>query len=263
MLRRPVALLCVSLLLVAGLGPVRGDPAANKTTVLFGPNLYGKPIQNDIAAELATATQTIDVAMYSFDSALLANALIAAHARGVQVRVILDSAQAGPSYSQDWELAHAGIPVHEVNTGNGAGIKFHHKFCVVDGRTLIAGSFNWTESAEVENYENCVMVRDPAIIAPFEKEFGSLWQTGHGNAASTPDVGFSPTGHSYALQERIANEIDKATKEVIIAVYEFTSSRIAYALASARKRGVPVTLLTDGNEWSVNRGVCNYLAGHG
>lgn len=53
---------------------------------------------------------------------------------------------------------------------------FHHKFCVVDGRTLLNGSFNWTAQAASGNQESLVLFRAaPELAASFAAQFDRMW----------------------------------------------------------------------------------------
>ena len=51
----------------------------------------------------------------------------------------------------------------------------HHKFCIVDGEFLINGSFNWTKTANENNFENLLIIKNQEIIKNFIFEFNNLW----------------------------------------------------------------------------------------
>jgi len=52
----------------------------------------------------------------------------------------------------------------------------HNKYAVIDGKTVITGSFNWTVSAEKRNDENLLVIkRLPALVEAYEKNFEKLW----------------------------------------------------------------------------------------
>ena len=51
----------------------------------------------------------------------------------------------------------------------------HHKFALVDGKRLLAGSFNWTMKAAMGNRENVVVTTDRKIVRAFKEEFQRLW----------------------------------------------------------------------------------------
>jgi phosphatidylserine/phosphatidylglycerophosphate/cardiolipin synthase-like enzyme len=52
----------------------------------------------------------------------------------------------------------------------------HHKFAVFDERLVATGSYNWTNSAEHANYENLVVLEEPALVSRFQQEFRRLWR---------------------------------------------------------------------------------------
>ena len=54
-------------------------------------------------------------------------------------------------------------------------VKLHHKVDIVDGRTVILGSCNWTRPANDENDENTLIVRNPAIGKMFADAFNEPW----------------------------------------------------------------------------------------
>lgn len=52
----------------------------------------------------------------------------------------------------------------------------HHKFAIVDGRTLITGSLNWTTQAIQNNRENVLVLEDAEYVKPFLEEFERVWE---------------------------------------------------------------------------------------
>jgi phosphatidylserine/phosphatidylglycerophosphate/cardiolipin synthase-like enzyme len=56
---------------------------------------------------------------------------------------------------------------------------------------------------------------------------------------------FSPSGERRALHERIEKELAGARREVLVALFHFTSDRLAGALAARRRAGADVRLLLD------------------
>lgn len=69
-------------------------------------------------------------------------------------------------------LANAGVP---VKVDNDKAQKMHHKFCVIDHKFLMNGSFNWTWAAVAKNYENVVIQDNQEMIKIFSEEFMRLW----------------------------------------------------------------------------------------
>lgn len=50
----------------------------------------------------------------------------------------------------------------------------HNKFCIIDERLLITGSYNWTKSAEINNHENVIVSTELKLISQFNSQFIKL-----------------------------------------------------------------------------------------
>ena len=121
-----------------------------------------------VVSNLSRATNSIIVQAYSFTSAPIAKAVVDAHRRGIKVNVILDKSQRTEKYSSADFLLHAGVPtfidaVHAIA---------HNKIMVIDGSTILTGSFNFTKAAEEHNAENLLVIHDPALAA----KYSANWQ---------------------------------------------------------------------------------------
>lgn len=68
------------------------------------------------------------------------------------------------------------------------------------------------------------------------------------------EVLFAPTHDKRMIQARLTDEIGSAKREIVVAVYQFTSRQLADALANARRRGVDVRVLVDGTQ-AADRGI--------
>lgn len=117
-----------------------------------------------IVTALKGARTTILVQAYSFTSAPIAKALVDAHKRGVKVEVILDKSQRTEKYSSADFLAHAGIPAR-IDAAHAIA---HNKIMVIDAKTVITGSFNFTKAAEERNAENLLVIHDRTLAARYE-----------------------------------------------------------------------------------------------
>ena len=109
---------------------------------------------------LAGARSTILVQAYSFTSEPIAQALVAAHRRGVQIEVVLDKSQRTEDDARIRPLVDAGILVR-IDAAHAIA---HNKVMILDGATVITGSFNFTRAAEERNAENLLVIRDPALV---------------------------------------------------------------------------------------------------
>jgi len=97
-----------------------------------------------IIRELNKAKSPLLVQAYSFTSAPIAKALVNAHKRGVKIEVILDKSQRTQEYSSATFLYNQGIPV-KIDAQHAIA---HNKVMIIDGETVITGSFNFTKAAE-------------------------------------------------------------------------------------------------------------------
>ena len=120
-----------------------------------------------VVSVLNGAKSTVLVQAYSFTSAPIAKALVDAQRRGIDVRVILDKSQKGAQYSSADFLAHAAVPVW-IDDKHAIA---HNKVMIIDGRTVITGSFNFTKAAEEKNAENLLVIKNPRLA----KEYIQNW----------------------------------------------------------------------------------------
>ena len=164
MLRKPLYALMVALL-VSTVPPAALAAEQAPLQVCFTP---GGDCTDLVVRQIAAARHQILVQAYSFTSVPILSALRAAHARGVDVEVIVDKTSAGVSksgshYSAAIYLNNAGIPVW-------VDIKVaiaHNKVMIVDGAVVITGSFNFTAAAQNRNAENLLVISDPTIAAQY------------------------------------------------------------------------------------------------
>jgi phosphatidylserine/phosphatidylglycerophosphate/cardiolipin synthase-like enzyme len=108
-----------------------------------------------VVRELGNAKQEVLVQAYSFTSASIAKALVDAHKRGVKVTVVLDRSQRSERYSSADFMNNAGIPTY-IDAKHAIA---HNKIMIIDGATLITGSFNFTKAAEEKNAENLLVIK--------------------------------------------------------------------------------------------------------
>ena len=103
----------------------------------------------------------------------LANAVLARHKAGVDVRIISDDECSQAKGSDIIKLADAGV---KVRTDNAPNYHMHDKFMVVDNTFVMTGSFNWTYQAGSHNQENLAIIDHPYYIEKYTAEFNKLWR---------------------------------------------------------------------------------------
>ena len=121
-----------------------------------------------VVDNIGKAKSTILVQAYSFTSAPIAKALVDANKRGVKVQVILDKSQRTEKYSGADFLLHEGVSTW-IDAKHAIA---HNKIMVIDGHTILTGSFNFTKAAEESNAENLLVIDDAALA----KKYTSNWQ---------------------------------------------------------------------------------------
>ena len=74
-------------------------------------------------------------------------------------------------YAKARYLATRGVP---VRISNNPAI-MHNKFAIIDGSTIISGSYNWTKSAYQRNDENLLIIHRPDVAQRYMQRFAGLW----------------------------------------------------------------------------------------
>lgn len=121
-----------------------------------------------VLRELKTARREVLVLAYSFSSKPIAAALIEAKTRGVQVEIILDRSNEQETYS-DLQLFHEQGLAPLIDAQHAIA---HNKVMLIDQRTLITGSFNFTHQAEGENAENLLVMKGHReLIRSYRQDF--------------------------------------------------------------------------------------------
>ena len=136
-----------------------------------------------IAREIEQAKKELLVAVYAFTSEDLAEALVQAKKRGVAVQVIIDQEfdahndKSKGKFLEQQKIAvrrNSGAKATTADRENGL---MHQKFAVIDRKTLLTGSYNWTHSADSLNDENLLLFRDAGPLAEeYRKTFMQLWE---------------------------------------------------------------------------------------
>ena len=79
------------------------------------------------------------------------------------MEVILDKSQRTDQYSSATFLYNSGIPVKI----DAVHVIAHNKIMIIDGETVITGSFNFTKAAEEKNAENLLVIRDKKLAEQY------------------------------------------------------------------------------------------------
>ncbi len=141
-----------------------------------------------IVERIDGARKSVEVMCFVFSSQDIAEALIRAHRRGVKVRVLLDNLFSGDGSTARWkyvpfkELRKAGIEVKFDDEDS----KFHHKVVIIDGKTVMVGSFNLSVSAVEDNNENLLIIDSAEVGKEYQQEFARWWKYYSGDPGKPP-----------------------------------------------------------------------------
>ena len=216
-------------------------PAANYTG-----SLAEKLIQHIDAAQ-----KTIHIASFEFDLTDVANALIRAKQRGVDVRWITDDdngigADTKPGRGQFKALKAAGI---QIITDNRSPL-MHNKFWLFDGQTVWTGSTNVTVSGMFEQNNNLIIIQSPDLAAIYERQWADLWSGKFtSKAPSTVDqqsvtIAGTPIQILFSPEDKAISHIipyvQAAKTSIQFLAFTYTQDQLGNAMIDRKKAGVDV-----------------------
>jgi phosphatidylserine/phosphatidylglycerophosphate/cardiolipin synthase-like enzyme len=142
----------------------------------------GVPVENYFAAEdgvaarvierLSTVSSAIDFLAFSFTHDGIGRAVLNRSRVGVKVRGVFETTGSQTQFSEYTPMRDAGLEVYL----DGNPYVMHHKVFVLDRRTVIFGSFNFSSNADTDNDENLLIVDDPVMAEAFLAEMGRVVQ---------------------------------------------------------------------------------------
>ena len=120
---------------------------------------------------LRAADKRITVALYGFNNKEFADELAKLARKGIAVRVKIDTAKSSEKKTGQLIQTLRGAGAH-VQTAAPGG-RNHNKFAVIDGKTVLTGSYNWTLKAET-NWENLLIIDCPELAKSYEAEWEKI-----------------------------------------------------------------------------------------
>jgi phosphatidylserine/phosphatidylglycerophosphate/cardiolipin synthase-like enzyme len=246
-----------------GSSPVPGAPtAANASSdwweVYFtdplnvnNPANWQASIEGRLIDKINAAQTSIHIVSFEFDLTPVAEALIAAKQRGVDVRWVTDDesglgADEDPGRGQFAMLQKAGV---EVRSDDRSAL-MHNKFWIFDNQITWTGSTNITVSGVFQQNNNTIVIHSPEVAAIYEREFAEMWDGKYGpKSPSTADqqsvavngtpiqVYFSPEDH---VLEHMIPVVSSATSSIRFMAFSFTDFPLAKAMLDRASAGVDV-----------------------
>ena len=220
---------------------------------------------NDLVVKAVNAgARTFDGAIFSITMKDIPDAIMAARARGVRARLIIDESHVYPRMdTQIKRMIQDGVNIRTLRGTRSYGV-MHNKITIHDGELVTVGSYNWTFGATFSSHENVMVARHPIYVDGYRRYFEWMWNQSrlasspdsqappagpvptdpspslYFNGAYLPRYAFSPRGGTEAA---IIKAIDAFRSEIKIAMFTLTSEPIMSALVRASSRGVSVKLM--------------------
>lgn len=148
---------------------VRDSKPQYEQSAYFSP---GEQCVKKIISLIKSTRASIDVCVFTISDNRISEALVNAHQKGREVRIVSDNDKSSDMGSDIDYFVEKGIKV-KVDTSPS---HMHHKFAVFDNSILVNGSFNWTRSASRYNRENIVVSTDLSLVRTYMKEYEEIWE---------------------------------------------------------------------------------------
>jgi phosphatidylserine/phosphatidylglycerophosphate/cardiolipin synthase-like enzyme len=124
--------------------------------------------QDAVVREVNRARREVLVMAYSFTNDPITNALVEAKKRGVTVDILLDHSNEKEAHTELSAFMQHGLDPH-VDSDHPIA---HNKIMIIDKRTVITGSFNFTNQAEHDNAENLLVIKGhPELPVKYRENF--------------------------------------------------------------------------------------------
>ncbi|MBI3633938.1 MAG: cardiolipin synthase [Candidatus Vogelbacteria bacterium] len=191
------------------------------------------------------ARHSIDFVIYELEDVGIEKDLVAAFARGVKVRVILQNVKNFGTYPNDAAYKYLKSSGVDVKWAEDYFALTHQKTLVVDNTSAIIMTFNLNSKYYTSSRDFAVIDTDPNDIAAISQVFGADWNGTGIIAPSGDDLVWSPGSADILLLL-----INSASSSLDVYNEEMADYRITNALEKAAERGVAVrVIMTYSSSW--------------
>ena len=250
------------------------------TTKLKPDNTCSSQVCKTILKEINNAKSSIDAAIYGWDKVpAIETAFANAVKRGVTLRLVYDETTKGASYYPDTQnlvaLSYAYNNDKNPNSALATNFIMHNKFLVIDNKSVITGSMNYSETGlSGFNSNNLVIIKSQEIAELYTEEFNQMLEGKFHTAKSKSSLprsyilGRSKISVYFSPQDRVITNhiialVNNSQKYVYIPAFLITHEGLSQALINAHKRGVDVKLIVDATNSSSGRSAVRFLRNAG
>jgi phosphatidylserine/phosphatidylglycerophosphate/cardiolipin synthase-like enzyme len=129
--------------------------------------------QSRLVELIDEADTSVYMLAFVFTADPIADALLDAYWRGVEVVGVIETSQASGTGGDFFRLVDAGMMDLELD-GNPKNM--HHKALIIDEEIVVLGSYNFSKSAEKRNDENTLIIHNVDIADLFLEEFNRIYE---------------------------------------------------------------------------------------
>jgi len=221
-------------------------------SIVNDPGQWQDSIEGRLIEKIDAAQNNIHIAAFEFNLTPVAEALIAARQRGVDVRWVTDNengleADVEPDRGQFAMLQQAGI---EVKADDRSAL-MHNKFWIFDSQVVWTGSTNITENGVFKQNNNTIVIHSPELALIYEREFQEMWagQFGPTSPSQLAEQTITLNGSQIvvvftpedgALERAIIPIVRSAGKSIRFLAFSFTDYPLADAMSQRASSGVDV-----------------------
>ncbi len=236
---------------VPTLAPVKWwDVYFTDPLTINNPDVIAGSVEEKLIQLIKDARTSIHIASFEFNLTPVAQALIEAKNRGVDVKWISDDKNglqydAQPGRGQFALMAAAGV---ELKDDAGRTALMHNKFWIFDGQTVWTGSTNITVNGVFKQNNNVIVIRSTEIAYIYEREFQELWSGQFGpRAPSTISnqwaiIDGTPVQVLFSAEDNAVGNlialINDARVNIRFLAFSFTDYPLAQAMIDRAKEGV-------------------------
>ncbi len=237
-------------------------------------NLSGS-IPEELIKQINNAGHSIHIAAFEFDLTPVAEALIAAHRRGVEVQWVTDDENGIEADEEEGRGQFAMLESAKIKiVDDGRSALMHNKFIIFDGQIVWTGSTNLTTNGNFRNNNNVIVIRSTKVAQIFESEFSEMWDAGEFGPKSPSTleqqavtVNGTPIQVYFAAEDEVISHliprVQQAQQSITFMAYSFTHDELGDAMLAQAKNGVEVTGIfeTRGSETEYSEMPKLYCAG--
>lgn len=213
------------------------------------PDQYTGSVEDKLIQQINAAQSSIHISAFEFSLTPVAEALIAAHGRGVDVKWLTDDKNGlnydtQPGRGQFAMLMAAGIEVKD----DARSALMHNKFWIFDNQTVWTGSTNATVNGVFKQNNNILVIHSAEIAYIYEREFQELWNRQFGpRAPSTVNTQWAildgtPLQVLFSAEDRAVDHlialVNDAQTSIRFLAFSFTDYPLAKAMIDRAATGV-------------------------